>query len=384
VIVPGALEGIRIIEMGGIGPAPFAGMLLADHGAEVIRIERPGAVTSLGDPALEIVNRSRKLVSINMKQPEGVQAIRALCATADGLIEGFRPGVMEKAGLGPDALLGANPKLVYGRMTGWGQTGPLASAAGHDINYIALTGNLHSYGRAGEKPTPPINVIGDLGGGGMLLAFAMLAGILHARSTGQGQVIDCAMTEGAALLAAMTWMFKAQGAWKDERGVNILDTGAHFYDTYECADGKFIALGAIEPQFYAEFRRLTGLDQDEDLDRQNDAAAWPGLKEKVAARFLTRTRAEWCATMEGTDACFAPVLSMEEAPAHPHNRARGIFVEAGGVIQPAPAPRFSETPAAEPKMPGRGGVDTEDVLASIGYSRESIEAMRASGTISTT
>ncbi len=377
----GVLQGIRIIEMGGIGPAPFAGMMLADHGAEVIRIERPGATTSLGDPRLEIVNRSRRLISVNMKHEDGARLIRDLAASADGLIEGFRPGVMEKAGLGPDILIGENERLVYGRMTGWGQDGPLARVPGHDINFIALAGNLHGYGRAGEGPVPPANQIGDMGGGGMLLAFGMVAGILGARRTGKGQIVDCAMTDGAALLATMSWMFLAQGAWKDQRGVNLLDTGAHFYDCYECADGRYIAIGAIEPPFYAEFRRLLGLESDPDFDRQLDRSSWPELKRRVAERFRTRSRDEWCELMEGSEACFAPILSMAEAPAHRHNEARGTFVRSGGVVQPAPAPRFLATPAAEPEMPKHSGADTETVLAGLGYSRERIASLKANGAI---
>lgn len=376
----GVLSGIRVIEMAGIGPGPFCGMMLADHGAEVIRIVRPGMATSLGDPTREIVNRSRRSLTVDLKQPEGVALIRELCDGAAALIEGFRPGVMERIGLGPDLLLNSNPRLVYGRMTGWGQEGPLSDAPGHDINYIAVAGNLHGYGRAGEKPTPPINVVGDLGGGGMLLAFGMLAGILHAERTGEGQVVDCAMIDGAALMAAMTWMFRAQGAWRDERGVNLLDTGAHFYETYECADGQFIALGAIEPQFYAELRRLLGLAEDPAFDRQMDPARWPALKERLGALFLTRTRNEWCALLEGTDACFSPVLSMAEAPLHPHNEARAMFVEASGTLQPAPAPRFSRSGQVAPLMPDATD-DTARVLRDLGFSGDRIQQLADTGVI---
>jgi alpha-methylacyl-CoA racemase len=342
----GPLNGLRIIELAGIGPGPFAAMMLADHGAEVIRVDRPGARVDSRDPLL----RSRRLIGVDLKSPEGKAKVRELVKTADGLIEGFRPGVTERLGLGPDVLLADNPKLVYGRMTGWGQTGPYAHAAGHDINYIALAGALHAYGRAGEKPTPPINMVGDFGGGGMMLAFGMVSALLHAQKTGQGQVIDTAMTDGAAVLMSMIWGFRANGIWRDERGVNMLDTGAHFYDTYETADGKFISIGSIEPQFYAELRRLAGLTEDKDFDAQMLMPEWPRLKEKLTALFKTKSRDAWCALMEMTDVCFAPVLSMSEAPSHPHNAARGTFIEVDGVMQPAPAPRYSVTVTDTPVM----------------------------------
>lgn len=342
----GALAGLRIVELAGIGPAPFCGMMLADHGAEVIHVHRRGAPPDARDPLL----RSRRLVEADLKSPDGVAAVRALAADADGLIEGFRPGVLERLGLDPAALIAANPRLVVGRMTGYGQTGPLAQAAGHDINYIAVAGALHGLGRAGAKPTPPINLVGDFGGGGMMLAFGMAAALLSAARTGHGQVIDCAMTEGAALLMSMMWGFRTTHDWRDERGVNLLDTGAHFYDTYQTADGKFVALGAIEPPFYARFRKLAGIADDPVFDPQFDRAAWPGLRERLTALFLTRTRDDWCALMAGEDACLAPVLSMAEAPGHPHNFARESFVELAGVIQPAPAPRFSHTPARRPEV----------------------------------
>jgi alpha-methylacyl-CoA racemase len=344
--VAGPLSGLRIIELAGIGPGPFAAMMLADHGAEVIRIDRPGARIDARDPLL----RSRRLIGVDLKSPEGKAKVRELVKTADGLIEGFRPGVTERLGLGPEVLLADNPKLVYGRMTGWGQTGPYAQAAGHDINYIALAGALHAYGRAGEKPTPPINMVGDFGGGGMMLAFGMVSALLHAQKTGEGQVIDTAMTDGAAVLMSMIWGFRANGIWRDERGVNMLDTGAHFYDTYETSDGKWISIGSIEPQFYAELRRLAGLTEDKDFDAQMLMPEWPRLKEKLTALFKTKTRAEWCSLMEMTDVCFAPVLSMAEAPHHPHNAMRGTFIEVDGVMQPAPAPRYSLTQTATPVM----------------------------------
>ncbi|MEM1133252.1 MAG: CaiB/BaiF CoA-transferase family protein [Pseudomonadota bacterium] len=343
--MPGVLDGVTIIEMAGIGPGPFAGMMLADHGARVIRVERPGA------PQMrDILNRSRELVTADLKSEEGVAKVRELVPEADGLIEGFRPGVMERLGLGPDVLHGDNPALVYGRMTGWGQTGPYAPFAGHDINYIALSGALHGYGRAGDKPTPPINAVGDFGGGGMMMAFGMVAGILSARQTGKGQVIDCAMTDGSAVLSAMTYTFLGNGQWRDERGVNLLDTGAHFYDTYETADGKYISIGSIEAQFYAELRQRAGLAEDADFDPQMNPAEWPKLKEKLTAIFKSKTRYEWCELLEHSDACFAPVLSLSEAPEHPHNAERQTYIEVDGMVQPAPAPRFSETPAPTPRM----------------------------------
>ncbi len=342
----GPLAGLRIIELAGIGPGPFAAMMLADHGAEVIRIDRPGARIDAKDPLL----RSRRLIGVDLKSPEGKARVRDLVRGADGLIEGFRPGVTERLGLGPDLLLADNPRLVYGRMTGWGQFGPYAQAAGHDINYIALAGALHAYGRAGEKPTPPINMVGDFGGGGMMLAFGMVSALLHAQKTGQGQVIDAAMTDGSATLMSMIWGFKANGIWSDDRGTNLLDTGSHMYDTYETSDGKWISIGSLEPQFYAELRRLAGLAEDSDFDAQMDRKAWGPLKAKLTALFLSKTRDEWCALMEMTDVCFAPVLSLAEAPAHPHNAARGTFIEVGGVMQPAPAPRYSLTACDTPVM----------------------------------
>lgn len=372
----GPLEGIRIIEMAGIGPGPFAGMMLADHGAEVIRVDRPGR--SVPEPVL---GRSRKSIVIDLKSPEGIAVVRDLAKSADGLIEGLRPGVMERLGLGPDVLLADNPKLVYGRMTGWGQTGPYAPAAGHDINYIALAGALHAYGRAGEKPTPPINMVGDFGGGGMMLAFGMVAALLHAKSSGKGQVIDCAMTEGSAVLMGMIWGFRGMGAWKDERGVNLLDTGAHFYDSYACADGKYVSIGSIEPQFYAQLRRLAQLDADPDFDAQMNPASWGPLKAKLTTLFLSKPRAHWCALMEGTDVCFAPILSMAEAPLHPHNVARNAFAEIGGMMQPMPAPRYSGTPTGHPVAAPTAGADTPQLLQDLGYDSARVEALKASGAL---
>jgi alpha-methylacyl-CoA racemase len=326
-------------------------MMLADHGARVIRVERPQAGTKLGDLGhLDILQRSREVVTLDLKQSADLARLRTLLRSADAMIEGYRPGVLERLGLAPDSLLADNPRLVIGRMTGWGQVGPKAPLAGHDINYIALTGALHTYGARGSKPIIPTNTVGDFGGGGMLLAFGVLAGILSARSTGEGQVIDCAMIDGAALLTAMTYTMMHFGMWRDERGVNSLDGGAHFYDTYETADGKWIAIGSIEEPFYALLLERLGLKDDPDFARQSDQALWPDLKARIAAIFRTRTRAQWCDLLEDSDACFAPVLSLSEAPEHPHNRVRGTFIEAEGVLQPAPAPRFARTPAPPVRM----------------------------------
>jgi alpha-methylacyl-CoA racemase len=380
----GALSGLRIIEIAGIGPAPFCAMMLADHGAEVIRIVPPGADRpGIFDPSKDVLARSRKFMMVDLKQPAGVEAVRDLCKTADGFIEGFRPGVMERLGLGPVPLLEDNPRLVYGRMTGWGQTGPRAHTAGHDINYIALSGVLGCVGRAGDKPTPPINLVGDFGGGGMMLAFGMLAAILHAQKTAQGQVIDCAMVDGSALLASMIWSLAAQGAWSEQRGSNMLDGGAHFYDTYACADGGHLSIGPIEAKFYSEFLSRLGILESADYARQHDRALWPSLKERLADVFATKTRAEWCALFEGSDACVAPVLSLAEAPHDPHNAERKTFVNAGGVMQPRPAPRFSATPASDPVMPKlAAGTDSAALLRGMGYSEERINSLRASRAVS--
>ena len=350
----GVLEGVTVIELAGIGPGPFCGMMLADHGARVIRVERPGTSGRFGDGGnRDILNRNRTRIELDFKDPEAIARLKELVADADALIEGYRPGVIERMGIGPDVLLAINPKLVVGRMTGWGQDGPMAPLAGHDINYIALSGALHSYGRAGQKPTFPVNAVGDFGGGGMLLAFGVVAAILHARGGGQGQVVDAAMVDGAAILSAMTYTFLGNGQWRDERGVNLLDSGTHFYDTYETRDGKWISLGSIEPQFYALLLEKTGLSGDPDFAQQMNPAQWGPLKERVTALILTKTRDEWCAIMDDTDICFAPVLSLREAPHHPHNVARGTFVEDDGMVQPAPAPRFSATPAPPVSLSGR-------------------------------
>jgi alpha-methylacyl-CoA racemase len=380
----GPLQGIRIVEFAGIGPVPFCAMLLADMGAEVVRIDRKGsaATANLGffDPRLDVLNRGRRSVSIDLKRSGGVDAALRLVKQADALIEGFRPGVMERLGLGPDVCLAMNPRLVYGRMTGWGQHGPLAQAAGHDINYIALSGALHLIGRAGERPVAPPALIGDFGGGGMFLAFGIVCALLEARTSGQGQVVDTAITDGSALLTALIHGLKAMLVWNDARGTNVLDSGAHFYDAYECADGKWVTIGALEPQFYALLLEKCGI-HDLEFSAQMDKRRWPALKEKMETLFRSRTRDEWCALLEGTDACFAPVLDLDEAPQHPHHQARQAFVEVGGVPQPAPAPRFSRTPPDTPTPPSLPGEHTGEVLAEWGFSAEEIAQLKAGGII---
>jgi alpha-methylacyl-CoA racemase len=378
----GPLRGVRVVEFAGLGPGPFCAMLLSDMGAEVVRIDRKGAGGGLGGllaPEQDVLARGRRSVALDLKKAAGVEAALALVARADALVEGFRPGVMERLGLGPEACLAANPRLVYGRMTGWGQEGPLARAPGHDIDYIALSSALHGIGRREGGPVPPLNLVGDMGGGGLVLAFGIACALLEARASGTGQVVDAAMTDGAALLTAMFWTLKATGAWTQERGTNLLDGGAPYYDTYACADGKWIAVGALEPQFYAELRARCGVAGDAALDGQEDPSAWPEQKARFAALFRTRTRAEWCALLEGTDACVAPVLDMDEAPAHPHNRARGTFVEVRGVVQPAPAPRFSRTPAAVQGPPVAPGANTEEVLREWGVGADAMARLRAAG-----
>ena len=381
--MPGPLSGLRIVEFAGIGPGPFCGMMLADHGAEVIRIDRASGKRGGSQPvsSKDVLARGRKSIALDLKSAEGVALARRLVASADGIIEGFRPGVMERLGLGPDELLGDNPRLVYGRMTGWGQTGPYAPFAGHDINYIALAGALAHFGRAGDKPTPPINMVGDFGGGGMMLAFGMVSALLNVARGGSGQVIDCAMTDGTAVLMSMMHGMKNMGVWSEELGANMLDTGAHFYDTYETADGKFVSIGSIEPQFYAELRRLAGLADDADFDAQHDKGRWSTLKDKLAALFKTKPRAEWDALMEHTDVCYAPVLTMSEAAQHPHNMVRGTFVEIGGATQPAPAPRYSETATATPLAAPMPGDHTDQILGGIGLGAGEIERLREANTV---
>ena len=378
----GPLSGLRIVEFAGIGPGPFCGMMLADHGAEVIRIDRASGSRGGSQPVTskDVLARGRKSIAIDLKSEAGVALARKLAASADGLIEGFRPGVMERLGLGPDALLGDNPKLVYGRMTGWGQDGPYAPYAGHDINYIALAGALAHFGRAGEKPTPPINMVGDFGGGGMMLAFGMVAALLNVARGGQGQVIDAAMTDGTAVLMSLMHGMKNMGVWSEELGANMLDTGAHFYDTYETADGKFVSIGSIEPQFYAELLRLTGID-DPEFAAQHDRSKWAPLKDKLTALFATKTRAEWDTLLEHTDVCYAPVLSMSEAARHPHNTARQTFIEVDGDTQPAPAPRYSATATAKPASAPMPGDDTETILAGLGLDEAERDRLRDAGTV---
>ena len=375
--MPGPLSGLRIVEFAGVGPGPFCGMMLADQGAQVIRLERPEARFDQFD----ILARSRECLTVDVKNLDGLALARELCRGADGLIEGYRPGVMERLGLGPDLLLADNPRLVYGRITGWGQTGPLAGAAGHDINYIGLTGVLHTVGVPGEKPVVPVNYVGDFGGGGMLLAFGMAAALLAVARGGAGQIVDAAMAEGAALLSAMTWQFRARGMWSDVAGTNLLDGGAHFYGTYECADGRHIAIGAVEPQFYRLLLDLLGLKGDPAFESQRDEAAWPEQKRRLGQVFATRTRGEWCDLIEGTDACFAPVLTLGEAPAHPHNAFRQTFITVADQVQPAPAPRFSSAPADTPRAPLHPESQTDATLAKFGFAPARIAALRAAGAV---
>jgi alpha-methylacyl-CoA racemase len=377
------LSGLRIIELAGIGPGPFAGMMLADHGAEVIRVERIGSGKAGPEvaPDKDILLRSRKTIELDLKNPASQEVLLDLVRKADGLIEGFRPGVIERLGLGPDVLHAANPRLVIGRMTGWGQTGPMAHMAGHDLNYIAISGALHGVGRKGEKPVVPLNLFGDFGGGGMVLAFGMLAALHHAKATGEGQVVDAAMTDGSALLTAMIQTFRQIGIWQDDRGVNLLDGGAHFYDTYETKDGKYVSIGAIEPQFYARLLDLLGLTDDPAYARQMEAGDWDRMRDGLTRIFRTRTRDEWDELLMDTDACYAPVLSLTEAPDHPHNTARGTFTTAGGIVQPGPAPRYSRSPTVPPEM-FQNCLDTDDVLAEIGYDTDRICRLRDEGAIS--
>ncbi|HEU5150960.1 MAG TPA: CaiB/BaiF CoA-transferase family protein [Iamia sp.] len=380
----GPLHGTRIVEFAGIGPAPFGCMALADLGAEVIRIDRAGGRWGDPDtPPADLLNRGRRSIALDLKSPEGVATALDIVATADVVVEGLRPGVMERLGLGPDECLARNPKVIYARMTGWGQEGPYAPTAGHDINYIALAGALAHMGRAGEKPTFPINLVGDFGGGGMLLALGVCAALVETARSGEGQVIDVAMVDGAALLMTMIHSFQAMGIWTDDRGTNMLDSGAHFYDTFECADGGYVSIGSIEPQFYAELLRLTGLEEVHggELPWQHDKTAWPDLKEELAGIFKTKTRDEWCEIMEGTDVCFAPVLTMSEAPQHPHNVARGTFTEVAGIVQPGPAPRFSRTPGSIERPPPHAGQHSDELLAEIGYDEARIAALKESGAV---
>ncbi|MFE9960042.1 CaiB/BaiF CoA transferase family protein [Micromonospora sp. NPDC005299] len=377
----GPLAGVRVIELAGIGPGPFAAMMLADLGADVVRVDRIGG-GGLGDIPGDLLNRNRRSLAVDLKTPEGREVVLALVAGADALIEGFRPGVTERLGLGPDDCRATNPRLVYGRMTGWGQDGPLAHTAGHDIDYLALTGALHGVGRAGERPVPPMNLLGDFGGGGMMLALGIVAALYAVRVGAPGQVVDAAIVDGVSVLATQIHALRRSGMWQDPRGVNLLDGGAPFYDTYECADGRHVAVGALEPRFYDELVRLTGfpLDGDEAPDR-HDPANWPALRAAWARLFRTRTRDEWAALLGGSDACVAPVLDWAEAPAHPHLAAREVFVAPGGVPQPAPAPRFSATPTSVRRPPPQPGEHTDEVLAEAGLDAARIAALRAAGTV---
>ena len=378
----GPLTGVKIIEVAGSGPAPFAAMMLSDMGADVIRVDRAAQVSG-GDPATppaDIFNRGRRSLALDLKSPSGVELLLELVEQADALIEGFRPGVAERLGIGPDACLARNPRLVYGRMTGGGQDGQYAAEAGHDITYAAVAGALAHIGRAGQPPTPPLNLIADFGGGGMLLALGVVSAVLSAQRTGEGQVVDAAMVDGVALLMAPFFMALRTGYFTEERGTNLLDSGAPFYDCYACADGRYVAVGALEPQFYAALVAGLGLDPA-DLGEQHDRAGWPAIRARFGAVFATRTRDEWVTHFAGRDACVAPVNTTEETFEDPHMLARGTVVEPDGMAQPAPAPRFSGTPAAVDRPPPESGEHTDDVLAELGYDRAAVETLRRAGAI---
>jgi alpha-methylacyl-CoA racemase len=374
----GPLKGLKIIEMAGIGPGPFCGMVLADLGAKIIRVDRASAIGT--GSKQDAANRGKKSIAVDLKSEEGVEVVLKLVETADAIFEGFRPGVMERLGLGPDVCSERNERIVFGRMTGWGQEGPLANAAGHDINYISLTGALAAIGRPGSPPVPPLNLIGDFGGGGMLLALGLLAALLESKESKKGQVVDAAMTDGSALLMTMIYSMYSSGMWKTSMGSNLLDGGSHFYDTYECKDGKFISLGSIEPQFYALLCQIAELDESI-FGKQMSRDSWPEQKEAIKKIILDKTRDEWCELMEGTDVCFAPVLDMSEAPKHPHNIERKTFIDLEGVTQPAPAPRFSRTEPEVVSSPSIVGEHTDEVLTSIGFSDEDINTLKTSGAV---
>ena len=378
----GALDGVRVIELAGIGPGPFCGMMLADQGAEVIQVDRIAAVRG-GDPARppgNVNGRGRRSIGVDLKSPEGVETVLRLVEGAGMVFEGFRPGVAERLGVGPDDCLARNPAIVYGRMTGWGQDGPYSSMAGHDINYIALAGVLAHIGRSDSGPVPPMNLVGDFGGGGMYLAYGMVCALLEARTSGKGQVVDAAMVDGAASLMSFIHGMLASGFHSPERGTNMLDTGAHFYDVYECADGAWISLGSIEPQFYAELVDKLGLDAER-FGNQHDRSLWPELSEEIATVVRTKTRDEWDAILEGSDVCYAPVLTVDEAIRHPHNVARGTFIDVGGITQPGPAPRLSRTPGEVRRPPAHAGQHTDEVLAEAGFDVDEVAALRASGAV---
>lgn len=374
----GPLKGLKIIEMAGIGPGPFCGMVLADLGAEIIRVDRASAIGT--GSKQEPSNRGKKSIAVDLKTKEGVEVVLKLVETADAIFEGFRPGVMERLGIGPEVCLARNDRIVFGRMTGWGQEGPLANAAGHDINYISLSGALAAIGRPGSPPVPPLNLIGDFGGGGMLLALGLVAALLESKESKKGQVVDAAMTDGSALLMTMIYSMQSSGMWKTTMGSNLLDGGSHFYDTYECKDGKFISIGSIEPQFYALLCQIAELDEKV-FSKQMSRDLWPEQKEEIKKIFVKKTRDEWCELMEGTDVCFAPVLDMSEAPEHPHNKERKTFIDLEGVTQPAPAPRFSRTEPEVVSSPSIVGEHTNEVLFSIGLSEEDISSLKTSGAV---
>ena len=376
----GPLAGLKVIELQGIGPGPFCGMMLADMGAEVVRVDRASSVGQ-APPRVDVLARSRKSIAVDLKNADGVETVLKLVESADALVEGFRPGVMERLGLGPDVCLERNPALIYGRMTGWGQTGPLAHAAGHDINYISLTAALHSIGEKGRRPTPPLNLVGDFGGGGMLLAFGIVAALFERGRSGKGQVVDAAMTDGSALLMNGLFGMMNGDYWRPERGSNLLDGGAHFYGTYETKDGKYLSVGSIEPQFYALLLEKSGLGEQDDLAEQMDRDEWPDMQQRLEAIFKTRTRDEWDEIMLGTDICYAPVLNFRDAVAHPHNTARSTFVAVEGIHQGAPAPRFSRTPPVSPATAVAAGAHTDEILQTAGFGDSEIQALRASGAV---
>ena len=380
----GPLDGVRVIEIASLAPAPFGCMILSDLGADVLRVDRVEncgpATAAPADP----LSRGRRSIGLNLKDPAGVDLLLRLAEKADVLVEGFRPGVTERLGCGPADCAERNPRLVYARMTGWGQDGPLAATAGHDIDYIGVSGALDPIGRRGERPVPPLNLVADFGGGGMLLALGVLAALVERERSGLGQVIDAAMVDGSALLTSFLYGLRATGAWQDERGTNLLDGGAPFYDTYQAADGRYVAVGALEPKFYAALLAGLGLAGGDGtggngLPGQYDRARWPELRARLTETFLTRTQAEWAEVFAGTDACVAPVLGPADAPAHPHNVARGTFIDVGGLVQPGPAPRFGRTPAGQPQPPPRPGADTDAVLAGLGFPPAQVAALRAGG-----
>ena len=380
----GPLQGLTIIEIAGIGPGPFAAMSLADLGANVIRVERPGGsgIANAQNPRMDFLNRGKRCICVDLKQPEGVDTVLRLVAKADALLEGNRPGVMERLGLGPEVCLERNPALVYGRMTGWGQEGPMAQVAGHDLNYVALAGALHPMGRAGEKPAIPLNLVGDFGGGGLMLAYGIVCALLEAKTSSRGQVVDAAMIDGAATLMTSTFAAAQVGFWREERGTNFLDGGAHFYEVYETADGKYITIGSIEPKFYAALMEQLG-EEAEHFENQWDMEGWPGMKEKMADIFRRKTRDEWDAVFEHVDVCYAPVLSISEVSQHPHHQARGTFVDHGDYWEPAPAPRFSRTPGELRGCAVPIGQNSGEILQEFGFTDDEIAAVLASGAVRT-